>query len=351
MSSPFVTQQSHCLSTVLSPVSTDEFIHSYFGKNFFRSVGQPGRFAGLLPWRNLNQLLRYHRLDSPRLRLVREGKSVAPESYVTYASTRRQPYTRIPRIRSADATRQLRDGATLVVDAVDEMCEPVNVLAQDLEWALRCRIQVNMYAGWRTSHGFDLHWDDHDVLILQVSGRKHWKVYSMTRQHPLQQDNRKKFSPPEQPLWEGMLDDGDVLYIPRGWWHVAVPLDEPTLHLTVGLHRKNGTDLLAWFAERLQESVAVRQDVPALENAEQKSSWADDIRQAFTQAWHPGIVDEYVASIDSRAQARPRFSLPWTATADILPTPGQEFRLAWLPPRPVRLVAAGDTFWIASTLR
>src|SRR4051794_36815906 len=269
MSSPSFRTQTHATETqkqkkmaIFFPLTVDEFIHSYLGRNFYHSAGQPGRFAGLLPWNDLNNLLRHQRLDSPRLRLVREGKPVPVESYVQHASSRPQPHLRIPRLRSAEITRHLRDGATLVVDAVDEIVESVTSLAQDLEWVLRTRIQVNMYAGWRTSHGFDLHWDDHDVLILQVSGRKHWKLYEMTREHPLPQDNRRKFEAPEQPLWEGMLEDGDLLYIPRGWWHVAVPLEEPTLHLTVGLHRKNGTDFLSWFQERLLGFAAVRQDVP-----------------------------------------------------------------------------------------
>ena len=113
---------------------------------------------------------------------------------------------------------------------------PITDIAESLERLFRVRIQVNAYAGWRTSHGFDLHWDDHDVFILQVAGRKQWKVYGMTRKYPLAVDVEPTVEKPDAPLWEGMLEDGDLLYIPRGWWHVATPLDEPTLHLTVGVN-------------------------------------------------------------------------------------------------------------------
>ena len=121
---------------------------------------------------------------------------------------------------------------------------PITHLAESLERVFRVRIQVNAYAGWRTSHGFDLHWDDHDVFILQIAGRKKWKVYGMTRKYPLARDVEPATDKPDTPLWEGMLEDGDLLYIPRGWWHVATPLDEPTLHLTVGVNNPNGADLL-----------------------------------------------------------------------------------------------------------
>ena len=49
-----------------------------------------------------------------------------------------------------------------------------------------------------------------------------------------------------------LLEAGDLLYIPRGWWHVAMPLDEPTLHLTVGVNNLTGADFLRWFADRLR---------------------------------------------------------------------------------------------------
>ena len=54
----------------------------------------------------------------------------------------------------------------------------------------------------------------------------------------------------------------DLLYIPRGWWHVATPLDEPTLHLTVGVNNPNGADFLAWYVDRLKTSEDVRRDLP-----------------------------------------------------------------------------------------
>ena len=64
---------------------------------------------------------------------------------------------------------------------------------------------------------------------------------------------------PDAPLWEGMLEDGDLLYIPRGWWHVATPLDEPTLHLTVGVNNLTKAPIcLPGSSNRLQASEDVR---------------------------------------------------------------------------------------------
>lgn len=321
------------LSEVLAPLTVEDFLSSVWGKKYWHGPGESARFADLLPWADLNAILRHQKLDSPRLRLMREGEPIPADSFTSYHLSRRQPAQRIPTLRAPELTRHLSEGATLILDSVDELHEPVTRLAENLERTLRTRIQVNMYAGWRTSRGFDLHWDDHDVFILQVAGRKHWKIYGMTREYPLRRDAETDTNPPETPLWEGMLEQGALLYIPRGWWHVALPLDEPTLHLTVGLHNSTGADFFAWYADRLRVNTAVRQDLPALASAAEQSAHLNRLQAAWAEAWKPELLTEYLAGLDSRTQPRPAFGLPWTATPDALPAGNA--RVKWIVPRPV----------------
>ncbi|MEU9499710.1 cupin domain-containing protein [Streptomyces sp. NPDC048196] len=55
-----------------------------------------------------------------------------------------------------------------MIDAIDELHEPVADLAQHLEGWLRTHVQVNAYASWSAQEGFGTHWDDHDVIVVQV---------------------------------------------------------------------------------------------------------------------------------------------------------------------------------------
>ena len=231
------------LAKILEPVAPGEFLASTWGRSYRHVKGPAGKFARLLPWERLNDILRRHRLDFPRLRLMRDGKPVPLASYLRHVTPARHKRP-IPRLLPVGFTRHLREGATLVLDAVDEFSAPLEELAEGLEQTFREHVQINCYAGWRTTRGFDLHWDDHDVFILQVAGRKRWRVYGETRPHPVVADPEPVPRPDGEPLWEDVLAAGDLLYIPRGWWHVAFPLDEPTLHLTVGIHNRTGLDLL-----------------------------------------------------------------------------------------------------------
>jgi hypothetical protein len=324
---------------MLEPCAPEEFLDSSWGVNFLHVRGRAGRFARMMPWARLSEILSRQRLDFPRLRLVRDGKSLPVSSYLRHASGGRQK-TAIPRLKSAGLARELREGATLVLDAVDELSEPVEELAKGLELLFRERVQVNLYAGWQTSRGFDLHWDDHDVFILQVAGRKRWSVYGQTRPHPLVNDIEKAQKPGHAPLWEGTLEDGDLLYIPRGWWHVAVPLAEPTLHLTVGVHNRTGLDFLRWLSERARACETFRRDLPRLASASERAAHVARLREELLAAWDDATLERFYEDLDARAEPRGRVVLPWVATPDAAP-PEASTVVRLLAPRPLRLEAAG----------
>ena len=321
------------LEKLLEPCPRREFFDSCWGQTFLHVEGRAGKFSGLMPWAVLDQILRRHRLDYPRLRLMQDGKAVPLSSYIRHAEGG-GGRPRVPRLLPAGFARHLREGATLVLDAVDELHDPVESLAEGLEYELRERVQVNMYAGWRTSRGFDLHWDDHDVFILQVAGRKRWAVYGETRTRPLAGDRDLTPKPEGEPVWEDTLGDGDLLYIPRGHWHVALPLDEPTLHLTVGIHNRAGVDLARWLAERLRAREIFRADLPRLASAEERRRHAEAMREELLAEWDDDALGRYLEEQDAGATPRPRVGLPWVATPAVLP-PAPAAAVRWTPPRPV----------------
>lgn len=329
------------LAKFLEPCPVEDFLNSSWGRSFRHVRGRPGRFSQLLPWDRLNEILGRHRLDFPRLRLTQNGQSLPSNKYLRHVQAGRQKIS-IPRLLPAKLTRELRSGATLVLDAVDELYAPLEELAQSLELVFREHVQINAYAGWRSSRGFDLHWDDHDVFILQVAGRKRWSIYGMTRPFPLVRDVQPARKPEgSPPLWEETLMDGDLLYIPRGWWHVALPLNEPTLHLTVGIHNRTGMDLLRWMTDRLRASEPFRRDLPRFTSQEERAAHTERLRSALMEEWSaPDLLERFFEEQDGNASARPRLSLPWSATPEAMSVAGDAL-VRLTAPRPVELKAAG----------
>jgi len=298
------------LDDVLGPLAPADFIKGYWGQKFLHLPGPQGRFSSLFPWSVVNEMLETQRLAPPRLRLTQDGRAVSPDLYIKNGQ-----------IRAAELTGLLRDGATLIVAAVDEVHGPLKALAQHVGRALQSRINVNLYAGWRTSHAFDVHWDSHDVIVLQVAGKKQWKVYEPTEKFPLKDSVELGTTPPTSaPVWEGFLMDGEVLYLPRGWWHVAIPCDEPTLHLTLGIHKPTGIDIVRWVTEDLPNDERMRMDVPLLGDAAAQAAYITGIRESIREAFAPAdLLPRFTQHSSGNAVARAYFNLPSSATQKVLP--------------------------------
>jgi hypothetical protein len=163
----------------------------------------------------------------------------------------------------------------------------------------------------------------------------------MTRPSPLAKDIEPSERPTHAPLWEETLVDGDFLYIPRGCWHVALPLAEPTLHLTVGIHNRTGVDLLHWLADRMRSSETFRRDLPRLSGSAARVEHSQRLREELFAELDQELLDRYFADLDRSALPRAQMSLPWSATAEILPS-RVDALLRWTPPRPLDLrVEAG----------
>lgn len=322
----------------LGDFSAEEFLYGIYGKKPLYLPGQPERFAHLLPWSEFDRILAQHRLESPRLRTVREGGPPPKEDFILQLPAKTG---NVLRINLGVLNRQLQDGMMLVLDAVEEMYEPITQLCRTLEYILCDMIQVNAYAGWHSQQGFNTHWDNHEVFIVQVAGRKHWRMFEPQRRHPVTEDRALDLKPPEQSYWEGELKAGDLLYMPRGWWHDAVPLGEPTLHLTVSIKRPNGLQLLGSLIEQLREYEVVRADLPRMESADARRQYLSTFRDAVLHTLDGFSFDPYFQKMDAAAPARARLSLPLNA----MPQSGgiaQSQWIHWLPPRPVTLEQVSD---------
>ncbi len=139
---------------------------------------------------------------------------------------------------------ELRANHTIVLNEAEHRLGPVAVdLCDDIAVALRSHIQLNCYVSMGEAPGFGVHWDDHDVLILQIAGRKYWEVEAPSELAPVKHVTPKGGS--GDVVWSGVLGPGHVLAIPRGWPHSVQGLErEVSVHLTISIGRPSALGLL-----------------------------------------------------------------------------------------------------------
>ncbi|MEV5450211.1 cupin domain-containing protein [Streptomyces sp. NPDC052535] len=289
----------------------EDFLAQVYGRTYRHFSGEPSLLGGLLNWGDLNALLTHHRLEPPRLRLSAGGETLPQRAYTVPVTTRRS--TVWHRLKPAELHRHLAGGATLVLDAIDELHPMVGDLAQALERHLHTGIQVNAYASWTPEEGFGVHWDDHDVLVLQLDGAKRWRIYGPTREAPLHRDTDIPEPPPNEPLAELVLNEGDMLYLPRGWWHaVAATEGVHSLHLTCGMQTATGADLLQWLSEDLRRETIVRSDLPRFGTGEEQADFVRSLGDLIMKEFENGeLLDRYLSMRDATERARLVPSLPY----------------------------------------
>lgn len=141
-------------------------------------------------------------------------------------------------------TLELKQGVTVTLNDVVQDVPSVRALCNDIQRAFASAVQLNVYMSEADAPGFGRHWDDHDVIILQVQGSKLWEVFEPGALHA-----SKGVVPREaagDSVWTGVLDPGFALFIPRGWPHsVKGFVDSTCVHFTIGIKRTILSDILA----------------------------------------------------------------------------------------------------------
>lgn len=222
------------------------FVERYFEKNFLLIRGALRDLS--FSWGDVNEALRHLDPAPPFLQVFQRGE-VAPDAYIDATFEHGAPRRRINKARFYEL---LRGGATAVMNRFEE----ASLFAQRLCHSV-CRFAAqptigNAYLSFGGVGTFGRHWDTHDVFVVQLLGAKRWKVFAPTWPLPLssQTSSGHEAQCGPQPVLECELQPGDVLYLPRGWWHQAMPLDEGSFHLSVGTYAPTAMDFLLWACQR-----------------------------------------------------------------------------------------------------
>ena len=273
---PLAAARSLSFDVLLQPLGSAAFMKAHWGRHIWSHRIASPRFEALLTWARLNTLIHDHQPSAPHFRLVKEGRSLPEAAWHRTSNTLRGP------LRQVDVERlmaQLRGGASIVWDAIDQVDEPLRTLRQTLERALQSFVFVNLYASFGGVHGLGPHWDDHDVFVLQLAGRKRWRIHPPTQAWPLPDDAIP--GPPARYAHDWTLRAGSAIYLPRGWWHRVTPLGEPSLHLTIGVLRPTNLDMVRWLVERAGSMDILRQDLPSGLDRVGRTAHAKALRQAL----------------------------------------------------------------------
>ncbi len=228
--------QDFSFDWAIAPETPETFLAEYFEKKpMLIKRGQPGYFADLLSYGDIDRVVSTMGLAHPEINVTKSDGHITPADFA-YETGQVDPV----RVNQLHA-----DGATVILSGLHERLPQLARYCRAMEAAMSARVQTNIYMTPPGNQGFNPHYDSHDVLVLQVSGTKEWRVYATPIELPLSDQGFERGMDVGEETMRFMLEPGDTLYLPRGVAHDAVATDETSLHITTGLMFRTWADVLA----------------------------------------------------------------------------------------------------------
>jgi ribosomal protein L16 Arg81 hydroxylase len=255
------------LQDLLAPLTPERFMAEFHDRAPLHIQGAADKFAGVLDWAGIDRLLDMtHIWTETSFRLVLDSVPVPPAQYSVKATSRDGAPVLQP--VAAQVQDWVRRGASVVMNDVDSLAPGLAAVSAALEGAGLGKAQANVYISFQSHKAFHAHYDTHDVWAVQVEGEKTWNIWQGRAEWPIphpvfrgqKQDHHEKA---KGALRERItLRRGDVLYLPRGWYHDALAEAPNSVHVAYGVHAPLGMDFLNVLSERALYDVAFRQPLP-----------------------------------------------------------------------------------------
>ena len=227
-----ITSGDKLFAWLIAPITTKQFFGDVWQKKpCFIKRRQPKYNHIWFSTKELDKILRTQNVqftknldiavyrDGKRETLNPEGRAFAPTVWKLY-----------------------EDGCSVRLLNPQTFSKNVWSLSSKLQEYFGCFVGSNIYLTPPGSQGFAPHYDDIEAFVIQLEGKKHWKLYpARDANDVLPRYSSKNLTQEElaEPILDRVLEPGDTLYFPRGVIHQAVTLEDThSLHLTLSFYQK-----------------------------------------------------------------------------------------------------------------
>jgi cupin superfamily protein len=294
------------LGKALGELFDAEFLDADLSENVVFGKVDPHILTELLSWNDLNELLTRGSVDPAEIRLSRGGCLVPENKFMT---TDRDAHKVIdlPKV-----TEFVRAGASLIIDSLDRIHPRIRAATDDVMRIVGEAGSCNMFATFGHEQAFASHYDEVDTFIVQVIGTKNWTIHGPSEPHPLPEygDSDPECCPTKI-VFEKRLEPGDVIHVPRGWWHTVRGGGDTSLHLTFTFTRRTGYDWLRWIVRQSLCHPEIRESLHRRSTPGANQQRAERLINAFLSTATAHSIDDFFATDRQYSLSRGYVSLPW----------------------------------------
>lgn len=302
---------------LIGPIAVERFMTEYYGKRPLHIPAAPGVDRHkLISWERLNSLLEIlpHWTES-NLKLIINSRPINPEFYM---ETTDPSDAAVRRASSAKIDVFLAMGASMVANSVHEISPEIRQVTDALGNRFSARTGANAYCSFRDVQAFNSHCDLHEVFAVHCEGEKTWRIYENRAVAPVEQllDNDAQHiidAVKGRVLLEARMRPGDLLYIPRGYYHDALASSEASLHVTFSVTPYNGRVLFRLLEDAAMSDPDFRAYLPDARNdgGVQLSKHIELLATKIANTMkRPSFIDELVDRQRALWQPHYAFTLP-----------------------------------------
>ncbi len=189
---------------------------------------------------------------------------------------------------------------TLLVQAVDHWVPNAADFLSQFYFIPSWRIDDLMISYSGDKGGVGPHYDNYDVFLVQVSGRRQWEVGGLyDESSPRRPDAPVKILTEWEPEQNWILEPGDMLYVPPRVGHHGVAVGDDCMTCSVGFRAPAHRDLLLDYPEYIGEQLSedIRYADPHLVPQDNPGQITSEAVQNVQN-----ILTQYVQDQDSLAQ-------------------------------------------------
>ena len=209
------------LSDLVAPLSVPEFkdLLRQREPRLIRGAGA-GRYAALLDWDGLMNAVLTGTFPAKKLRLTKQGAPLPPLFYRSDESPKVELITQL-----------MATGCSIVAYGIDPYVPAIGRLCAAISEETGEHIVGSAIATAGSGGALDLHYDDTDIVILQVEGKKNWLIEREPVINPVVGLPVVPGDDDAGILLDIELEPGDFLFVPAGYRHRCEARSARSLHL------------------------------------------------------------------------------------------------------------------------
>jgi ribosomal protein L16 Arg81 hydroxylase len=279
-------QTPSTLDELIAPLTKAEFLAVLRERRITHLRAANHRYAAWLGWDALRRLIERGEYSQERdhVRVSKESMMVPQTRWETKGT-----------VDNAKLEDFVAKGFSLILTHIEPFVPPLAALCDQI----KSRLSEASYAGVIITSGtdgaFKIHFDFEDLVIVQIEGTKRWQFFGPPVPHPVRNMPKPVIPQDSAPIFDEVLEPGDLLIVPAGNWHHCQAGPGRSIHLGVFIIPPTGWDAVRALTANLLAEELFRRPLTRLSSPGDRAALETELKKGILEKVNQLQLDTFLA--------------------------------------------------------